>query len=85
MSVQHLFARGLRVTLLRYYLSINQLFIRGNPKKKFAIKGSGLDFGPLQTFLRQWTDNGRGVQMRISELFVSKNMMLRCSCRKKKG
>jgi len=50
--VYHLFARGLRVTLLRYYLGINQLLIRGSPKKKFAVKRKR--FGPLQTFFRQW-------------------------------
>jgi len=50
--VQYLFARKLRVTLLCYYLGINQILIRGHSKKKFAVKGrKGL--GPLQTFFRQ--------------------------------
>jgi len=64
--VQHLFARGLKVTLLRYYLGINQLLIRGIPKKKFAVKGRGL------VCCKHVLDNGRGVEMPMFELFVSK-------------
>jgi len=33
------FCRGLKVTLLRYFLGINQTLIRGSPKNEFAVKG----------------------------------------------
>jgi len=60
------FAHGLGVTLLCYYLGIIQILIRGSPKKKFAVKEGGL------AHCRRFADNGSGVQMRISELFVKK-------------
>jgi len=60
--VQHLFARGLRVTLLRYYLGIGQILMRGSPKKKFAVKGRDL------VHCGNFSDNGKAVQMRMSEL-----------------
>jgi len=46
--------------------------IRGSPKKKFAVRGRGL------AYCRHFSDNGRGVQMRMSELFVQKNYKIQC-------
>jgi len=45
--MKHLFARRLRVTLLRYYLGTNQILILSNPKRNLQLK-EGIDRFYLQ-------------------------------------
>jgi len=73
------FACGLKVNLLRYYLGINQLLIRGSPKKKFAVKGKGL------VRCRHFSDNGGGVQMPMSNFLFKNTKILRCFCMEKRA
>jgi len=51
LRVQHLFALQFRVTLLRYYLGINQLLIKSSPETEVCSQRER--FGLLETFFRQ--------------------------------
>jgi len=69
---------GLRVTLLRNYLGIDQLFMRGSSKKK-------LGFGQKRGLVhcRHFSDNGKGVRCGCPNFLFQKSKILRCFCMEK--